>query len=89
MRCGPFFIIAQQKINRNIIFVLKPWWIHGVNSSKQKRTDRLTRTRKAKMLYQTRFWIRPIYKDLTNEALLKRCLGEYTQNANKSFNNLI
>ncbi|XP_067214461.1 uncharacterized protein [Linepithema humile] len=33
--------------------------------------------------------IRPIYEDLTNETLLKRCLGGYTQNANESFNNLI
>jgi len=33
--------------------------------------------------------IRPIYEDLSNEALLKRCLGGFTQNANESFNNLI
>lgn len=33
--------------------------------------------------------IRPIYQDLSNDALLKRCLGGYTQNANESFNNVI
>ncbi|XP_077257590.1 uncharacterized protein LOC143894826 [Temnothorax americanus] len=33
--------------------------------------------------------IRPIYEDLSNESLLKRCLGGYTQNTNESYNNLI
>ncbi|KYN28331.1 hypothetical protein ALC57_02256, partial [Trachymyrmex cornetzi] len=33
--------------------------------------------------------IRSIYKDLSNESLLKRCLGGYTQKTNESFNNLI
>lgn len=33
--------------------------------------------------------ILPIYKDLSNEDLLTRCIGGYTQNTNESFNNLI
>ncbi|XP_070159831.1 LOW QUALITY PROTEIN: uncharacterized protein [Polyergus mexicanus] len=33
--------------------------------------------------------IHPIYKDLSNETLLKRCLGGFTQNTNESYNNLI
>jgi len=31
----------------------------------------------------------PIYEDLSNDNLLQRCLGGYTQNANESFNGLI
>lgn len=33
--------------------------------------------------------IRPIYESPSDELLLKRCLGGYTQNANESYNNLI
>lgn len=33
--------------------------------------------------------ILPIYKDLSNEELLTRCLGGFTQNANESFNNMV
>ncbi|KOC61812.1 hypothetical protein WH47_06150 [Habropoda laboriosa] len=33
--------------------------------------------------------ILPIYGDLSNEDLLTRCIGGYTQNANESYNNLI
>ena len=31
----------------------------------------------------------PIYKDLTNDDLLERCLDYYTQNSNESFNGMI
>jgi len=31
----------------------------------------------------------PIYTDLSNEDLLKRCLGGHTQNANESFNSAV
>ncbi|GBN50487.1 hypothetical protein AVEN_176433-1 [Araneus ventricosus] len=33
--------------------------------------------------------IKPIFKDLSNSALLKRCLGGKTQNTNKSLNSLV
>lgn len=33
--------------------------------------------------------IHPIYKNLSNETLLNRCLGGFTQNNNESYNNLI
>lgn len=33
--------------------------------------------------------ILPIYEDLSKEELLQRCLGDYTQNANGSFNSTI
>lgn len=33
--------------------------------------------------------IKTIYHDLTNEDLLERCLGGYTQNTNESFNSCI
>lgn len=33
--------------------------------------------------------IKPIFKDLANSDLLRKCLDGYTQNANKSVNNLI
>lgn len=33
--------------------------------------------------------IEPIYKDLTDEKLLERCIGGYTQNANESLNHMI
>lgn len=33
--------------------------------------------------------IRPIYEDLSNKNLLKRCEGGFTQNVNESFNNVI
>ena len=33
--------------------------------------------------------IRPIYKDLSNDDLLTRCLGDHTQNANESFNSTV
>ncbi|XP_039303732.1 uncharacterized protein LOC120357462 [Solenopsis invicta] len=33
--------------------------------------------------------IRPIYEDLSNDTLLERCLGAYTQNNNESLNALI
>jgi len=33
--------------------------------------------------------IKPIYEDLSNDKLLERCVGGYTQNSNESFNQLI
>ncbi|GBN45661.1 hypothetical protein AVEN_174605-1 [Araneus ventricosus] len=33
--------------------------------------------------------IKPIFKDISNPALLKSCLGEKTQNTNESLNSLI
>ena len=33
--------------------------------------------------------ILPIYNDLSNEELLTRCIGGFTQNANESFNNMV
>lgn len=33
--------------------------------------------------------ILPIYEDLSNEALLERCLGGFTQNSNESFNSVV
>ena len=33
--------------------------------------------------------IKPIYKDLSSDDLLSRCLGGYTQNANESFNSVV
>ncbi|XP_043286598.1 uncharacterized protein [Venturia canescens] len=33
--------------------------------------------------------IKPIYEDLSNDKLLERCAGGYTQNCNESFNQLI
>eukprot|EP00745_Piridium_sociabile_P026529 TRINITY_DN42399_c0_g1_i2.p1 TRINITY_DN42399_c0_g1~~TRINITY_DN42399_c0_g1_i2.p1 ORF type:complete len:139 (-),score=27.29 TRINITY_DN42399_c0_g1_i2:131-547(-) len=33
--------------------------------------------------------VKPIFKDLANTQLLKKCLEGYTQNANESLNNLI
>jgi len=33
--------------------------------------------------------IRPIYEELSNDELLTRCLGGYTQNANESFNSTV
>ena len=36
-----------------------------------------------------RIHILPIYEDLCNDDLLRRCLGGYTQNSNESFNSTI
>ena len=33
--------------------------------------------------------LKPIYKDLSEQELLHRCLGGYTQNSNESFNNSV
>ncbi|XP_077277655.1 uncharacterized protein LOC143905880 [Temnothorax americanus] len=33
--------------------------------------------------------IKPIYENLSNDKLLERCVGGYTQNSNESFNQLI
>ena len=33
--------------------------------------------------------IKPIYQDLSSDALLKRCVGGFTQNTNKSYNQII
>lgn len=33
--------------------------------------------------------IKPIYEDLSKDALLERCVGGYTQNNNESYNNII
>ena len=33
--------------------------------------------------------MKPIYKDLSKDALLQRCLGDFTQNNNESLNQLI
>ena len=33
--------------------------------------------------------IKPIFKDLSNPVLLRKCLEGYTQNANESFNNVV
>lgn len=33
--------------------------------------------------------IKPLYEDLSNDKLLERCVGGYTQNCNESFNQLI
>lgn len=33
--------------------------------------------------------VRPIYKDLANKDLLRKCLHRRTQNANESFNNVV
>jgi len=84
MSCGLFFYHYTTK-NHNIIFVLKIR-IHGVsgNGSLDKYEENYN-TLPDNVLDA----IRPIYEDLSNELLLKRCLGEYNQNANESFNNLI
>ena len=33
--------------------------------------------------------IKPIYESLTNEELLQRCIGGFTQNSNESFNQIV
>jgi len=33
--------------------------------------------------------MKPVFQDLTNENLLKGCLGGYTQNANECFNSVL
>jgi len=30
--------------------------------------------------------VKPIYEDLSNDELLSRCLGDFTQNSNENFN---
>lgn len=33
--------------------------------------------------------MKPIYEDLSNDELLSRCLGGYTQNSNESYNAIV
>lgn len=46
-------------------------------------------THKPAMPMQVFDAVQPIYKDLTREDLLSRCLGGFTQNANESLNSIV